>query len=771
MNRGWVVAGMAAVAVMVLAAMAQAVEDPRLLPRVGDGVQRETARGAVSLLDDRGKVSAPLRVRSAGASSPIVTPITVIAGNTWDYQHDDDGTRQIARLGGTNLTHFVTTYWDVVPEPGFPEGWIRSYVHYNAWEGGDVGILTLGSTGDNVSVCTQVVAPFSGYGRLDLSTGDLAQPTLQMRSEPQQPNGFFSSWIIDQGFAGLAVWNCVEIPGSVADESIRPSIAVDRGGSATKAPGDDVYHVIAYSFLSGGRMNYWRRIGIVGSWAGPVCLDESPFVSHHPAVDATSERVSVAYARDVENLGGLVDVVYLTSANNGQDWIDAGIANPGVCVGPLVNGGRQNITNYADGNGPQSWTEITSEYDFAGNYHVIWVEQAVANVSSDCRIRHWSDATGTISTVAGGMGFGNVGGDGVRDLWLAYPQMGFGDGSTLCTDGPANPGPAGATSNLDYLYVTYEQYGGPTSSEANDVSDSGFMNLEVYLGVSNDGGATWARPVNLTNTKTPGCDGTPGNPCYSERDPSIAKLVDDTIHVLYIEDHDAGDAVFGQGTWTYNSVQYLRIPGGTDAAVICPEIAPVVGSKLTDADTACAYHAPPGGSVSEELVISNLGNAPLTGTLWVVQPAGWFQVTTGEFTIPPGGTDMRTVVMDASVPPLSMTEGVYTNTIRFTHNDPGEGSPVDIPVVFNVYRYWCCDSACACVCPGQGDFDFEGTITSVDLAAEIDVVFFGAADIQDPMCPRTRGDFDANGITDAVDLALLIDHVFFGASGPVNPCL
>ncbi|MEW5873841.1 MAG: FG-GAP-like repeat-containing protein [Candidatus Zixiibacteriota bacterium] len=77
---------------------------------------------------------------------------------------------------------------------------------------------------------------------------------------------------------------------------------------------------------------------------------------------------------------------------------------------------------------------------------------------------------------------------------------------------------------------------------------------------------------------------------------------------------------------------------------------------------------------------------------------------------------------------------------------------------------------CKCDCPWQCDFEPNGFIDAVDLAVEIDVVFFGGADRQDPACPATRGDFNADGFTDSVDLALLIDHVFFGGTGPVDPC-
>lgn len=670
------------------------VEDPRFVP-TADGPRHNllpapTMTTTRSIVDDR--FTAPksgLRVTPAGSSAPIVTPITVIAATSYDFQHNDDGTRQIAWLGGGNHVHFAITYWDVIPES---LDQVDRYVHYNAWNSSGPGSLTLGANGDNVaaSVGGSVVSMRAGFATVDVATGDLGTPTFHARGEPQQPAGTYSSWIVDQGFPGLAVWASVEVPGSVSQESIWPHMSIDVGGSATKAPGDDVYHVTAHPFEANDRIYYWRRIGVAGSWIGPVCLDESGFLNYHMAPDPTSQKVSMAYLRDQENPDALLDVIYITSANNGQDWINADIASPGTCVGPSVNGGRTNITNYTAAVNSQAWLEVTSEYDGQGRYHIIWVEQVNANTTADSRIKHWDNISLTTRTLAQAIDFGNIGGDGGRDLWLAYPQMGFGDGTTACTDGPVNAGPAGAKTNNHYVYVTYEQYGGETAVEANDASVTPQQNLEVYLAVSNDHGNTWSPSVNLTNTKTPGCDGSTIE-CESERDPGIAKIINDTIMVMYIRDIDAGDAVFGQGTWTYNPVQYLRIPGGTDVEPVCPQIAANFAARLSNQDPDCEYHAPRGGSQIESLTIENLGNAALTGNVSKVGGAAWLQMTTGAYTVNAGAAaNVRTVTLSAAAPPQSTTEGLYQETIRITHNDPNKVSPRDIPVDFFVFDEFYC---------------------------------------------------------------------------------
>ena len=78
--------------------------------------------------------------------------------------------------------------------------------------------------------------------------------------------------------------------------------------------------------------------------------------------------------------------------------------------------------------------------------------------------------------------------------------------------------------------------------------------------------------------------------------------------------------------------------------------------------------------------------------------------------------------------------------------------------------------ACECSCPHQADFDDDGFITALDLAALIDILFAGSLDIPDPACPTTRGDFDCDGFDTALDLSGLIDHLFAGGAGPCEPC-
>jgi hypothetical protein len=83
--------------------------------------------------------------------------------------------------------------------------------------------------------------------------------------------------------------------------------------------------------------------------------------------------------------------------------------------------------------------------------------------------------------------------------------------------------------------------------------------------------------------------------------------------------------------------------------------------------------------------------------------------------------------------------------------------------VFDICYVWC-------ECLFQSDYDEDGFLTALDLAALIDVLFAGRPEVKDPICPTSRGDFDCDLFPTALDLGGLIDHLFAGGAGPCDPC-
>ena len=644
---------------------------------------------SVSILDDARKRTAT-DLRASAVASPGIA--VCAAGTSYDYQHNDEGQKQIATIGGNPNTanvHFTWMHWDVIPES---IDRVDRFVNYNGFNPGTG--LCLGDCGVTVSGGgADPLLARGGYVTMDLMSDDNASLFFHQENAVQQPPGpqIYGTWVLDQGIPCFNLFAEVELDGSVANEIIWPHGRVDRNGSSAT----DVWHVCSHPTGDhglGDEMVYWRRVGVAGTWQGPVVLDKnSGSLSYEFAVDPTSAKVAIAYNQDHLEPENLQQVVYMESATNGADWIASGV---GIYPLPLTGAGFSfvQVSNYTDPAGSQAWGECGAEYDFSGVLHVYWVEQAFTNVAGDARLKHWSGATG-FSTVAQAIGWNNQAGDGARDIVLAFPGLGFGDGTTLCTDGPDNPGPAGTKSNKNYVYYLWEQYGGESAVEQADFApSSNQMNLDDYLSTSNDGGATWSPPTNLTNTKTPGCDGTPGNQCASEREPFIAYTVNNAIHVLYILDTEAGDAVFANGSWTFNPVMYYRIPGGTDADIVCPVIAPSFQAQVTNATPDCEFHTTysPAGLVSENLLIENFGNASMNGNISGFT-SDWLNVVGGAYVCAPAGSVLRAVTMDASATSIQTGgEGLYQDVINITHNDPSRPSPRVIPVDFFVFNDFAC---------------------------------------------------------------------------------
>lgn len=68
------------------------------------------------------------------------------------------------------------------------------------------------------------------------------------------------------------------------------------------------------------------------------------------------------------------------------------------------------------------------------------------------------------------------------------------------------------------------------------------------------------------------------------------------------------------------------------------------------------------------------------------------------------------------------------------------------------------------------DFDQDGFITALDVAAEIDALFAGGLNPRSTACDATCADFDCDGQANTLDLGQLIDHVYGGGPGPCDPC-
>jgi len=595
-----------------------------------------------------------------------------IASTTYDFQHNDACPHQIAENGSGSPIHFTWTHWDVVPES---LNQVDRFVNFNTYNSATSAFLfgvngvTLSDGGGNPKQAR------GGFTSLDIDDNNRAHVAFHARAAVDQPSGDYSSWELDQSSPLFSVFTSTALFQSTGptnpngdDDRIWPHVTVDQ------QTGSDIYYVLAHSYASNDNIYFWRwKSTDSPQWKGPYPVDSGAnSLSYNIAADKTSNKVALVCTNadvTVTNPLGIYQITYREELNNGNTW------GPVDLTG-LGDAKRVFITSYNDSKGPGAWLEEVGDYDNSGNLHVVWNEQRFNSGGAQGSWKHWDKSSNAISTIALAY-YDNVGGGGGRDINIAYPTLGFGDGSTTC----------GGSPNLNYLYMCFVQFGGVSVAEQNDMSSKQYMNGEVYISESNNGGALWSPAINLTNSLKPGCDPGAADSCPSENFPSIARVIDDTIHILYIADRDAGDAVFGQGVWTYNPVMYYRIPGGTNVQPVCPLIAPNFGAELADSNGAeCEYNTPPSTSISMDFRLTNVGNAAMTGT--ISKTGGtWLNVTgLGSYTIPAGGAAItNTVTMTAPA-----TQGLLTGSISISHNDPTKGSPFVIPIDFFVFTNFAC---------------------------------------------------------------------------------
>lgn len=94
---------------------------------------------------------------------------------------------------------------------------------------------------------------------------------------------------------------------------------------------------------------------------------------------------------------------------------------------------------------------------------------------------------------------------------------------------------------------------------ARDTSMGGYSNAEIMISISDDWGVTWQEPINVTQTRWEDEDPPRPGECMSENWHSAAHIADDTLHIQYILDLDAGGIPQNEGVATNNPVIYHRV--------------------------------------------------------------------------------------------------------------------------------------------------------------------------------------------------------------------
>jgi hypothetical protein len=281
-----------------------------------------------------------------------------------------------------------------------------------------------------------------------------------------------------------------------------------------------------------GRVNC-RRPDANQFW-GWEMVDTLTWGTYAVAASPISDQIAISYLRqrDFSQRGGafLDDDAYLVISPDGLEWDWAG---------------RSNISDFAEADPFRPLVDNEVAIDYSDDVHVAFsvIEVNMNRAFPESTlvdpymsfIFHWCSATDSFTVAADGL---------IPDVpyyHCNFPGCAGPVGKPQLAINPAN----------GYLYMLYER------NRFEDCSMGGYTNTNLWVSVSTDNGLNWSVGTNITDTQTPHCCGD----CASEIEASLCGVVNDTLHLAYILDTEAGYSQFPyNGGITESKVIYQRVP-------------------------------------------------------------------------------------------------------------------------------------------------------------------------------------------------------------------
>lgn len=462
--------------------------------------------------------------------APVVCDAVVIDSTWWDEQTFGTDLRRVA-AGDASSTcvHFAWTHADFQTfPPEFHSG------RYNTW---DLGGNQLGGGATDFNLAANSGGRYASVVPRD----DNAVVAGTMQREDIN----FPYWPYTHEFP----FPCMQTfstgtPAPSFGELLYP--VHDVGPT----PGNFIHLIAAFPFGDGlYQLFYYRYDPAGGIWQGGLPLAMVDRLAYSIVASRRSDKVAVSYlTRDLGSLGR-GNVAYQLSQNGGQNWVSAGVGPPTI------------VTNYVDCDTSAIFEfcnygeyDITTAYDPDDSLHIVWTTRWAYSgesyrIATWSDLMHWTPQTGIRLVYQGPLA--NPDNLSAHDMPLSKPSLGIGNGDLICSSG----------DNRGYLYVVFTEFDGESTwpNPPPDASAKGFINGELFFTRSADNGVTWTSPQNITNTTSAGCDPAINAPCASEHWAAINREVGTRADITYIEDHDAGSAVSGDGDWTNNAVIYRRL--------------------------------------------------------------------------------------------------------------------------------------------------------------------------------------------------------------------
>jgi hypothetical protein len=441
-------------------------------------------------------------------SKPVITaaPGDTVGTSWYEYQHNGSTSKMIVNEAGC-----VQYVW----MNGLDFQAANRHVYYNF---GDPPNDKIG-----VQIDPGIVTR-SGYITMDvLSDGRAVAGYHAKLPQWPGPSDFASAVAVDL-IACLGAFNqtfvdTVTQPPVEPLTPIWPHVAVD--------PNDNIHVVSHQGAPTAGDpapVRYSRSTDQGNSFSSWVLVEDSLYsISYDVQTSRQSGKVVIAFMHGVAWDPGQVnqDLWYFESSDYGVTW-DFNSPN--------------NVTNFSPSDTLRAYTDVSSIYDNDDSLHFAFSARSVEGDTSfwfASAIMHWSKETGM--TVIN------------SDTMIGWHSQYSAGGWRMMADRPS----LGIDPSTGYLYCVF------VGNAPGDTSAGAWPNGDLYAASSCDGGLTWGDAVNLTTTASIGC--TPGN-CEDDDYPSLAEIVDDNLHILYVNDKDAGGIPQTEGSWTLNPVLYYKVP-------------------------------------------------------------------------------------------------------------------------------------------------------------------------------------------------------------------
>lgn len=577
--------------------------------------------------------------RKSTFQKPVSSPGVIIDSIWHDFQQDFSPAYMMAYDTLRKASHFT---WMAYTKPP-SEGGLR-YTYYNYLDStGWLGSVT-------VCICSWCRC---GHPWIDL----LPDGRAVLFFHHTQDTEFWGALGIDQG-TGMGQFRIYDLPDSLPVEteykpggygrSWFPHGAIDNKGFIHITMTDEIPSItpLAYvrCFEDTAEYNLICEAPGIGTYIIPP--DSLMPSSQHPAVfdsyrvwagsvvacSPVSDKIAIVYGKTLTWLNDQ-NVFYIESTNSGQDWMDSGFPEP------------TNLTSFTDQDTIRALYDFSALYDYNDNLHIFFhtfnYNEALEQYSyHKINLWHWSEVSetscGKFNLIA-------------ATDWKSYHPSFF-----HWNMGRVSAGLGYLPQNRNHLYCIWAQL------DTGDVATNGYTNEEVYASVSTNSGLTWDRPVNLTNSHSPGCE---VGECESDIFPSISKNVSDFLHIQYINDKKAG---LDWGT-TLNPIMYLKYPIWTPPPVAKLEWAPE--------DYIWPYTGIPNHIyVDTTLLLKNNGYATLTGD--VMSSTSWIQISSGSFNISEGWCYNINLRFDAT----TCQETLLVDSIRIASNDGFGNDTLWLPV-------------------------------------------------------------------------------------------